>query len=195
MDRLDLLAWWQRGFRKAQQCTAYQRKHQQISTYLAKRHVIKDRRSADIAMAASLAFEQWALATPVSFASFEAWKNNLIHNLSLEEKFTCFMKPGHVWLKKTRSTPNRGYKGANARLKAINLELFLNEISRYVPEISRRTIVEKSTSLASVWEAIREHYGIQANGAKPISLLASVVQHIIQCLLADIRFKNTGAYF
>ena len=140
---------------------------QQISTYLAKRHVVKDQFSTGIAMSVSLAFEQWALSTPVNIRRFESWKNNLMRNLGLEEKFSCFMKPGHTWQRKTKCTPNRGYKGAHAKLKAANLERFLTEISRYVPDISKNIIVEKSTSLASIWESIRQHYGI---GYRPTEL-------------------------
>ena len=41
----------------------------------------------------------------------------------------------------------------------------LGQIANYCPVISRNTIVKNSTSMSSIWQAIRLHYGFQSTGA------------------------------
>ena len=45
------------------------------------------------------------------------------------------------------------------------LELMLGQIANFSPIISRNTIVKNSTSVESIWQAIRLHFGFQATGA------------------------------
>ena len=45
------------------------------------------------------------------------------------------------------------------------LELMLGQIANFCPVISRNTIVKASTSINSIWQAIRSHFGFQATGA------------------------------
>ena len=44
------------------------------------------------------------------------------------------------------------------------LELMPGQIANYCPVISRNTIVKNSTSMGSIWYAIRLHFGFEATG-------------------------------
>ena len=52
-----------------------------------------------------------------------------------------------------------------AQQKRDHLELMLGQIVNCCPVISRNTIVKNSTSLSSIWQAIRLHFGFQSTGA------------------------------
>jgi hypothetical protein len=88
----------------------------------------------------------------------------------LEEKAT--------WKKKTKDNPNRGYiddaadgdgkVATTAKVKAANLDLMLGQIANFAPIISRNTIIKNSTSLSSIWKAIRLYYGFHSSGARLI---------------------------
>ena len=95
----------------------------------------------------------------------------MIYVLGLDEKFQPLLMPGVSWRKKTRSAPLRGYTGVKAVENAANLELFLGQIANFAPMISRNTIVKNSTSLTSIWEAIRLYYGTQSNGTRFLDLV------------------------
>ena len=45
------------------------------------------------------------------------------------------------------------------------LELMLGQIANFCPVISCNTIRKNSTSVKSIWQAIRAHYGFQSTGA------------------------------
>ena len=51
-----------------------------------------------------------------------------------------------------------------AQQKVSMLELMLGHIANYCPVISRNTIVKNSTSMGSIWYAIRLHFGFEATG-------------------------------
>ena len=44
--------------------------------------------------------------------------------------------------------------------------MMLGEIANYSPIISRNSIVKNSTSINGVWQAIRQHYGLQSTGSR-----------------------------
>ena len=77
--------------------------------------------------------------------------------------------------KETPSTPLHGLQDdagsvptashRTAQQKCTHLELMLGQIANYCPVISRNTIVKNSTSINSIWQAIRLHYGFQSTGA------------------------------
>ena len=121
-------------------------------------------------MATAKALKQWALTEEETITTFEAWKNNILYILSLEEKFSPFLKAGAKWAKKTKTTQHRGFTGDDAAVKAANLELFLGQIANFAPIISRSSIVRNATSLSGIWDTIRLYYGIQSNGARFIDL-------------------------
>ena len=41
----------------------------------------------------------------------------------------------------------------------------LGQIANWAPDISRKSIIDRSTSLESVWQTIRNYYGIQLCGS------------------------------
>ena len=54
----------------------------------------------------------------------------------------------------------------NAFQKNLHLDLMLGQIANFCPVISRSSIMKNSTSISSVWQAIRAHYGFQSTGAR-----------------------------
>ena len=123
----------------------------------------------------SRAPKQWTLTTNETINSYEAWRQNLKYILSLDQNFAPFLVDGVKWKKKSSTSPLRGFendgetvpeeKRRTAEQKVTHLELMLGQIANYCPIISRSTFVNKSTSLDSIWQAIREHFGFQSSGA------------------------------
>jgi hypothetical protein len=115
------------------------------------------------------------LASATSLTSFEAWRQHLQYTLSLDPNFAGFLIDGFTWQKKTNAQPLRDFADdgedvaeANRRTaaqKCIHLELILGQIINYCPIISRNTIVKNSTSISSIWQSIRLHYGFQSTEA------------------------------
>ena len=62
--------------------------------------------------------------------------------------------------------PDTGDNGKTAEVKVVELEMMLQLIAAYAPIISRRTIIEDSTSLESIWSEIQEHYGFLVTGSR-----------------------------
>lgn len=46
-----------------------------------------------------------------------------------------------------------------------HLQLLLGQISSICPVVLRNTIVKNSTSVKSIWQSIRQHYGFQSSGS------------------------------
>ena len=68
----------------------------------------------------------------------------------------------------TRSHLASGLSGNNdatTQQRVYTLELMLRQIANYCPVISRNTIVKNSTSLATIWQTTRLHYGFQSTGS------------------------------
>ena len=119
--------------------------------------------------------KQWSLTKQETITSFEAWRQNLQYILSLDRNFAGFLADGVTWLKKSPGSPRRGFQDdpetvpqasrRTAQQKCTHLELMLGQIANYCPVISRNTIVKNSTSMSSIWQAIRLHFGFQSTGA------------------------------
>ena len=126
-------------------------------------------------MANARAPKQWTLTKNETINTFENWKQNLEYTLSLDPNFTPFLEPGTTWLKRTNAVPLRGFQDdgeevpqlhrKTAAVKVRHLEMMLGQIANYAPIIARQTIVKDSTSLDSIWQALRLHYGVQLTGA------------------------------
>ena len=96
-------------------------------------------------------------------------RHNLLYTLSLDSNFAPFLAEGITWSKKTKTEPLRGFTDdgedvaeANrltAQQKVNFLELMLGQIANYCPIISRNTLVTNSTSIQSIWNTIRQHFG------------------------------------
>ena len=125
--------------------------------------------------ATPLAPKQWCLTKVETITSFENWRQNLVYTLSLDAQLAPFLLDGATWLKKTKNSPLRGFTDdgfsvpkascRTAQQKVSMLELMLGQMANYCPIISRNTIVENSTSMGSIWSAIRLHFGFEATGA------------------------------
>ena len=119
--------------------------------------------------------KQWCLSKSETINSFENWRQNLLYTLSLDSNFAPFLAEGITWGKKTRTEPLRGFTDdgedvaeascLTAQQKVNFLELMLGQIANYCPIISRNTLVKNSTSIHSIWNTIRQHFGFQITGA------------------------------
>ena len=125
-------------------------------------------------MTTTRAPKQWSLTKTETITSFEAWRQNLQYTLSLDSNFAPFLGDTVTWLKKSQG-PLRGFidddddipaaRRRSAQQKCTHLELMLGQIANYCPVISRNSIVKNSTSINSIWQSIRMHYGFQSTGA------------------------------
>ena len=119
--------------------------------------------------------KQWSLSKNETINSFENWRQNLVYTLSLDTNFAPFLADGATWAKKTKAQPLRGFtddgetvplsRRKTARQKVNFLDLMLGQIANYCPVISRNTLLKNPTSIQSVWNMIREHFGFQITGA------------------------------
>jgi hypothetical protein len=125
-------------------------------------------------MANARAPKQWSLTTNETISSIEARENNLKYILSLDPNFACFLTDGATWLTKTNAAPLGGFTDDNEDVptvqrrtgaqKVTHVEMMLGQIANFAPIIFRNTIVGNSTSVTAVWQAIRQHYGLQSTG-------------------------------
>lgn len=105
----------------------------------------------------------WGMASKPTVYSFVGCKFRTIPSW-------CF-----TWLKTTPATRLRGLQNNDedvaenirhtAEQKVIHLELLLCQIANFCPVVSRNTIVKNSTSVNSIWQSIRQHYGFQSSGS------------------------------
>ena len=114
--------------------------------------------------------KQWSLSKNESINSFENWRQNLVYTLSLDSNFAPFLADGTT--QSFRGLTNDGEsvtlsKRRTARQKVNFLELMLGQMANYCSVISRNTLVKNSTSssIQSVWNMIRAHFGFQITGA------------------------------
>ncbi len=117
------------------------------------------------------------LTTNETLTSFENWRQTLIYSASLNTSFAPFLRSNIKWSKKTKAADNRGLTDEGegdakqtAVQRAAALELLLGYIANYAPVISRSTITKNCTSLESIWQALREHYGFNNTGAHFLDL-------------------------
>ena len=118
--------------------------------------------------------KQRELTKSETLTTFESWRQTLVYAASQDAHFAPFLVPGAEWLKQTNAINNRGLQNdpedvpeANCRTaaqKLISLNLLLGYIANYAPVIARATIIKSSTSLTSIWQALRQHYGFQRTG-------------------------------
>ena len=119
--------------------------------------------------------KQWSLMKNESITTFETWRQNLQYSLSLDPNFAPFLADDFTWLKKSSAAAQRGLPSDEEDVPAtrrrtsfqknLHLELMLGQIANFCPVISRNTIVKNSTSINSIWQAIRVHFGFQSTGA------------------------------
>ena len=137
-------------------------------------------------MATQRAPKQWSLTKVEDVNSFESWKENLKYTLSLDANFAPFLVGGFQWNKVSKTDPNRGLisdppstviNRKTAEQKVIQLNLMLGQIANYCPVITRNTIIGKSTSIDSIWQSIRAHFGFQSSGGHFLDLADMKLEH------------------
>ena len=94
-------------------------------------------------MAATRAPKQWYLSKTENVNSFENWKQNLIHTLSLHSGFPQFLVDGVRWGFQDDSEEIPEDHCRTGQQKINMLELMLGQIANYCPLIFRITIVKK----------------------------------------------------
>ena len=127
-------------------------------------------------MASSRAPKQWCLTKTETANSIEVWRENFILILNEDARFAPFLRSGVTWKKTSRSSANRGLSNdgdtvpegerLTAAQKVVILDRMLGQIANYCPIISRNSIVKNSTSLDSIWQAIRLPFCLQHTGAQ-----------------------------
>ena len=117
--------------------------------------------------------KQWPLEVSETITSFERWKSNLVYNIRQDASFAPFINSSWNKFSKKETNKYRGLlddtdatepdknKQKNRAAKLADLELMLEMVANWAPIISRQSIIKHSTSLESIWQAIRAHYGIQ----------------------------------
>ena len=117
--------------------------------------------------------KQWKLTSEdnVDVTTFENWKTWLLYCIANDPSAAPFT--AQEWLSSSDS-PTRGLQDdpvdAPRRVlqatKVANLEMMLGFVAINAPILSRRQIVHEATSLAWIFNEIREYFGFQITGAR-----------------------------
>ena len=96
-----------------------------------------------------------------------------------------------TWQKKTKANPTRGFvdDGDNVvaarrktdQHKVTKLELMLGQVVNFSPVSSRNQLIKSSTSVDTIWQCIRGHFGFQ-----------STDRHFVE--LCDIKLEPGERY-
>ena len=132
--------------------------------------------------------QQWQLTKNETFSSFENWRQNLLHNLSLDPNFAEFLAEGTQWQKRTAAVPTRGFMNDGDEIpealrktavqKAMLLDIMLGQIAYFCPIIAPMTITKRAKSLDEIWLVIRQHFGFQSISLPRPSQLEGIINHI-----------------
>ena len=170
----------------------------------------------------------WALTTTETFTSYMNWQENLIYVLGLDNRFTRMIADDFEWedgdaddhgfiddvvpvpaegVAAQNNAPNNAQNKApnnaiqTAAQKVRALHLMLGQIANYCNVISRHQILYESTSLNSIWEMIREHFGFNVTGSRFLDLSsirlrpgekpADLYQRIV-CFFTDNLFTRSS---
>ena len=71
-------------------------------------------------------------------------------------------------------------------------DLMLGQIANFCPVIARNTIIRSSTSIDSIWQIIRAHYGFQSTDAHFLDLADFKLE---QDELPEDLFQRLTAFF
>ncbi len=109
----------------------------------------------------------WPLGEEEDFSSFCKWQAHLIHCLRKEETFKPYLKADAKWTKVRSGDPKRGLEDEDA---AGVCNEMLGAIAQWVPHYLSHEIINESTDLACVWQAIRKYYGFQQSESQFLAL-------------------------
>ena len=160
------------------------------------------------------------LTTTETFTSFTNWQQTLIYTLGLDNRFNASVNEGAQW--EDGEADNHGFTDDVIRMvndgnhgqvpdpnqrpqtavdKVRILHLMLGQIANYCNTIARHQIMYESTSLDSIWDMIREHYGFNVTGQRFLDLTsirlmpgekpADLYQRLV-CFFTDNLFTRTS---
>jgi len=140
----------------------------------------------------------WPLSTTETFTSYMNWQENLVYVLGLDNRFNALLADDAEWedgdsedhgfeddeieeddnadaadnnaQNNAQNNDNRAPPPRTAAAKVRVLHLMLGQIANYCNVISRHQILYESTSLNSIWEMIREHFGFNVTGSRFLDL-------------------------
>ena len=125
------------------------------------------------------------LTSKETISSLESWKANVLYGLRLNRDFREYLQDGFVFGKKTRAHPHRQLHDVlrtetinrngqdeevqivaqTRQARANDVDLLLDQISNYCPNIPRNSITKDCGSLSEVWNTIRMFYDLQHTGS------------------------------
>lgn len=167
--------------------------------------------AANNAAVTAVSRKLWPLTTSETFTSYMNWQENLVYVLTLDARFTSFMEDGEDSEWEDGDADNHGFVDGiqvenqpapqTAVQKVRKLHLMLGQIANYCNVISRHQILHESTSLNSIWEMIREHFGFNVTGSRFLDLSsirlrpgekpADLYQRIV-CFFTDNLFTRSS---
>ncbi len=155
--------------------------------------------------------KKWSLTRDETVTSFESWRQNLTHTLSLDSNFPPFLADTCTWKKKSKADANRGLtddpadfagEKRTAQEKVAHLELMLGQVANFCQIISRNTITKTATSINEIWQAIRTHYSFQSTGGYFLNFVSfrlepeewpeDLFQHLMAFVDDNLLTKNGG---
>ena len=114
-----------------------------------------------------------------TITSFTSWKENLTYNLSINNDFAPFLEATFTWQKPT--VTNRGLQNdgndvqqdrrKTAAQKRIQLDHMIGYIASFAPSLLYNDLVNRSTSLETIWKRIRKHYSFNRSEANFLKLI------------------------
>ena len=129
----------------------------------------------------SLVPKQRCLTEDETPNSFESWMESLIFHISLSDKSARFLSSGD--LSSWTTAQDRGFRDdgnndagitaenkMNRQAKASLLNIVLGSIASYAPVISAKFVKNQSTSLESIWDRLRCHYGFRRVGSRILDM-------------------------
>ena len=120
---------------------------------------------------ASRALKPWRLTEEENICSFTSWQQHIIYVLNQDatnQPFFLTTSPDSKWTKVSPTSPHRGLvddaedNGLKKEVKLLNLNTMLGFIAQFVLHYLSADITEGSTSVASIWQIIRQYYGFSS---------------------------------
>ena len=127
----------------------------------------------------SLVPKQRTLTEDETPTGFESWRESMIFHISLDTKTSRFLSTGdlNTWT----TADDHGFtddpEGFNAEAKMNKtaksslLNIVLGSIASYAPVIGHGFIKSQSTSLDSIWDRLRSHFGWRKTGGRVLELM------------------------
>ena len=150
----------------------------------------------------SLLPKQRTLTEDENASTVEAWMESMVFHISLEDKTARFLPSGDLatWT----AAADRGFvddpeqytpagSKMNKAAKAALLNVVLGSVAGYAPVINGPFVKKHSTSLESIWDRVRAHYGFRRTGSRILELMEfSLEQNESREALWERRYSFMG---